>query len=246
MRRFFVAPEFLRQGQGVIAGELFRHISTVLRLKAGDRLRLADGAGGEAEAVIIAVEKDGIHVETGPVLKSSPAGDLLRITVYQGLPKGEKADLILQKCTELGVAKIVFFTAARSVTRLEHDRLKKRVNRWERIVQEAARQSGREEIPSVGFFENIGEALKINTASLGLILWEEEKEQSLREVLESVDKPESISVVIGPEGGLAPEEAAEAIGRGYFPVSLGKRILRTETAGLAVVSVLQYLWGDFG
>jgi 16S rRNA (uracil1498-N3)-methyltransferase len=246
MRRFFVAPEFLNQESGVISGELFRHISTVLRLKSGDRFCLADGAGHEAEAKIASVGKDGIQVEIGPSRHSSSIGDSPRITVCQGLPKGEKTDLILQKCTELGVARIELFQGVRSVARLEDDRLAKRLSRWERIVQEAARQSGREDIPAVGFSGSLGEALRGNYSALKLLLWEGEEDLSLREVLEGRGKPETISVVIGPEGGLASEEAALAVDLGFIPVSLGKRILRTETAGLAVVSILQYVWGDVG
>jgi 16S rRNA (uracil1498-N3)-methyltransferase len=246
MRRFFVAPDFLRQAEGVIAGDLFRHLSTVLRLKCGDHLCLADGSGHEAEAIIAAIGKDGIHVDIGPALPSSSAGDSPRITVYQGLPKGEKIDLILQKCTELGVARIVIFMATRSVTRLEGDRVGKRVSRWERIVQEAARQSGRDDIPSVVFSESLGEALRDNASSLGLLLWEGEEDQGLKEVIGRSDKPDTVSMVIGPEGGLTSEEAAAAVGLGFVPVSLGKRILRTETAGLSVVSILQYVWGDLG
>ena len=246
MRRFFVEPGFLRQESGVISGELFRHISTVLRLKCGDHICLADGSGHEAEAKIAAIGKDGIHVEIGPPRHSSSIVDSPRITVCQGLPKGEKTDLILQKCTELGVARIELFQAARSVTRLEDERLVKRLSRWERIVQEAARQSGREDIPAVGFSGSLAEALRSNGSSLGLLLWEGEEDKRLREVLARVEKPETISVVIGPEGGLTSEETARAVDLGFIPVSLGKRILRTETAGLAVVSILQYVWGDVG
>lgn len=246
MRRFFVAPEFLREGSGLIAGELFRHISTVLRLKCGDRFRLADGSGRGAEAKIVAIGKDGIHVEIGPLQHFAEIAGTPRITVCQGLPKGEKTDLILQKCTELGVARIEFFQAARSVTRLEDERAAKRLSRWERIVQEAARQSGREDIPSVGFSGSLEKALRGKNPSLGLLLWEDEEDLSLREVLAGRERPETIFVVIGPEGGLTPEEAAAAADLGFIPVSLGKRILRTETAGLAVVSILQYSWGDLG
>jgi 16S rRNA (uracil1498-N3)-methyltransferase len=246
MRRFFVAKEFLREGRSVISGELARHIATVLRLKSGERICFADGAGHEAEAVIAAIEKDGIHVEIGPLQHTASTVDSPRITVCQGLPKGEKTDLILQKCTELGVAGIELFQAARSVTRFEDDRLAKRLLRWERIVQEAARQSGREDIPVVGFSGSLGEALQRRGSSLGLLLWEGEEDVRLKEVLEGREKPEAISVVIGPEGGLTSEEAAEAADLGFIPVSLGKRILRTETAGLAVVSILQYVWGDVG
>lgn len=246
MRRFFVEPQLLQGRTGLIGGELYRHLVTVLRLSAGDAIRLADGNGNEAVATIVAVEKEGLRVEIEPVPAAVPAADMPPITIYQGLPKGEKIDLILQKCTELGVARIVPFMASRSVTRLEGERLDKRVSRWQRIAKEAARQSGRDSVPEVGFGANLDAILQEGGECLRLMLWENEEEQGLRSLLATTPKPGAIAVIIGPEGGLSEEEAARAVAAGYLPVSLGKRILRTETAGLAVVSVLQYVWGDLG
>lgn len=246
MRRFFVETEFLRQSSGKLSGELWRHITTVLRLKEGDSLRLADACGHEAIARITAVGKGEASVELEPFY--SVAGDegTLPITLCQGLPKGEKMDLILQKSTELGINRVVPFNAERSVARLDSDRLRKRLPRWEKIVREAARQSGRSSIPSVGFHEELRELLQAETGSLKLLLWEGEKDQGLRELIKRIDKPESVSIIIGPEGGLTSAEAKKAEAAGYIPVTLGKRILRTETAGLAVASILQYTWGDLG
>jgi len=245
MRRFFVEPGLLQGESVVLTGELCRHIATVLRLKEGDTIRLADGTGREAVASITAVEKEGIRVAIRQMANAA-AGDTPRITIYQGLPKGEKLELILQKCTELGASEIVPFMAARSITRLEGDKLEKRVARWQKIAQEAARQSERGTVPLVGFAPGMAQLLQRDEHELRLLLWEEEEEQSLREVLAAAQRPKSIAVIIGPEGGLTPDEAAMARAAGYRPVTLGKRILRTETAGLAVISILQYLWGDLG
>jgi len=246
MRRFFVQPELLRQNCGTISGELFRHIATVLRLKTDETLLLADGCGHEAIATIKTIGKEGIVVELQPFYSLPADEGALPITLFQGLPKGEKMDLILQKATELGVSRIFPFNAERSVARLDGERLSKRVLRWEKIVQESARQSRRGSIPSVGFYGNIQELLREEVGGLKLLLWEGEREQGLRSLLESSEKPASVSIIIGPEGGLSSDEASQAEGAGYIPVTLGSRILRTETAGLAVVSILQYAWGDLG
>jgi 16S rRNA (uracil1498-N3)-methyltransferase len=246
MRRFFVQPELLRSSCGTISGELFRHISTVLRLKPGASLLLADGCGHEAIAVIKDIGKEGIAVELQPFYSVFADEGALPITLCQGLPKGEKMDLILQKATELGISRIVPFNGERSVARLDSERFEKRLSRWERIVQEAARQSGRNSVPSVGFYGNLQELLQIEDGSLKLLLWEGEKKRGLRETIETIEKPGSVSIIIGPEGGLTSEEAAKAEKAGYIPVTLGSRILRTETAGLAVVAILQYVWGDLG
>lgn len=246
MRRFFVQPELLRCSCGTLSGELSRHIATVLRLKTGEGLLLADGCGHEAVATIKAIEKDGIVVALQPVYSVAADEGTLPIVLCQGLPKGEKMDLILQKATELGVSRIVSFNAERSVVRLDGERLSKRVLRWEKIVQEAARQSQRGSVPSVGFYGDYQELLTGETGALKLLLWEAEKEQGLRGFIETCEKPESVSIIIGPEGGLSAAEADQAEKAGYIPVSLGSRILRTETAGLAAVSILQYVWGDLG
>jgi 16S rRNA (uracil1498-N3)-methyltransferase len=246
MRRFFVDPGILGQSSAVIRGELCNHIATVLRLKTGDAILLADGRGVEARARIAAVEKDGISVEIEPPGMDVPAGGDFCITLYQGLPKGEKLDLILQKCTELGISRIVPFNAERSVARLADERLAKRVQRWERIAMEASRQSGRSRIPAIGFAPDLRTALERDNSTLRLLLWEGEEEQGLRSVLERSGKPASVSIIIGPEGGLSKGEAAAAAAAGFTPVNLGRRILRTETAGLAVTAILQYLWGDLG
>ena len=136
--------------------------------------------------------------------------------------------------------------AERSVARLAGERLDKRVQRWERIVREAARQSERRRIPTIGFAENLPTALQSDNSELRLLLWEGEREQGLRPVLERSGKAASVAVIIGPEGGLTKAEAAAATASGFTPITLGSRILRTETAGPAAVAILQYALGDMG
>jgi 16S rRNA (uracil1498-N3)-methyltransferase len=199
----------------------------------------------EATASIAALGKDRVHVEiAAPVCALRDSA--LRITLYQGLPKGDKLDEILQKCTELGIDRVVPFVAERSVNRPGGERRDRKVRRWEKIVLEAARQSGRSSLPSVGFADCLFAAIQGENSSLGLLLWEEEQEQRLKTVLERTGNTASIAVIVGPEGGLTDMEAAAARSAGFMPVTLGRRILRTETAGPAIVAILQYILGDIG
>ena len=246
MRRFIVPQGLLGGATARIADELFHHIATVLRLKAGDSMLLVDNSGKEAVARITALEKDAVTVtlENLPARISGTAGP--HVTLYQALPKGDKIDMILQKATELGVEAIIPFRAVRSIPKLDGERLEKRLVRWERIVREAARQSGRSSVPKLGFVDGVAELLVEGEHSLKILLWEGETQRSLKSVLSSSCRPETVAVIIGPEGGLTVEEAAKAVAAGYLPVTLGERILRTETAGLAVLAILQYVWGDMG
>ncbi len=246
MRRFFVPPEAIGDGCAVITGDLFRHMARVLRLKRGTAVILADGAGNEFLGTIREIGKEELSVEleerrgTG----AAPAG--LTITLYQGLPKGDKLELIVQKTTELGVAEVIPFIATRSISRVRHGEETDKVARWQRIALEAARQSGRPSPPRVALAGSLAEAVTGSRHALKLLLWEEEKANGLRDTLAGVPAPDSIAVLVGPEGGLTTGEAALAREKGFVPVSLGRRILRTETAGLATLAILQFYWGDLG
>ncbi len=246
VRRFFVPPEAIGDGCAVITGDLYRHMAKVLRLKTGTGVILADGAGNEFRGTIRDIGREELTVEleerSGPA--AAPAGPA--ITVYQGLPKGDKLELIVQKTTELGVAEVIPFAAARSISRIRHGEEADKVARWQRIAREAARQSGRPSPPRVSLAGSLKEAVAEARQELKLLLWEEEKDNGLRDTLARVPAPASIAVLIGPEGGLTAEEAALARENGFIPVSLGRRILRTETAGLAAVAILQFYWGDLG
>jgi 16S rRNA (uracil1498-N3)-methyltransferase len=232
--------------QVTITGDLYHHVVHVLRMKKGTRICLADGNGLEYTGTICRVDDESIAVtleetKTAPAIVSGP-----EITLFQGLPKMEKLELILQKCTELGAAGIVPFSAARSVARVPPGRLEDKLTRWRRIAVEASRQSNRISVPDIYFARDLAEVLRLATDSVKLLLWEEEKAGTLRKVLGELQQPERIAVIVGPEGGLTVEEAASAVKSGFIPVSLGTRVVRTETAGLAILAILQFYWGDMG
>ncbi|HBA88931.1 MAG TPA: 16S rRNA (uracil(1498)-N(3))-methyltransferase [Geobacter sp.] len=244
MRSFFLGDNVLCEESVTVTGELYRHMARVLRLKQGSEVELVDDAGQRHRGVIEEVGAKSLTVRVSATSAPEAEDEGPRITLYQGLPKGEKLDLILQKCTELGVAEVVTFDAARSIVKLRGEKSAAKLGRYEKIVQEAARQSGRSSIPKVAIGGTLQSVLKESRHAVKLLLWEGEQKMTLRETFQGHPSPESIAVVVGPEGGLSPEEVEQALAAGFTPVTLGKRILRTETAGLAIVSILQFQWGD--
>jgi 16S rRNA (uracil1498-N3)-methyltransferase len=245
MRNFFLGSNPVFEDCATISGELYRHMARVLRLKEGSEVTLIEDGGAQLCGVIEQLGAKSLTVRIGSRKLAPEQAEGLRITLYQGLPKGEKLDLILQKCTELGVAEVVTFDAARSIVKLRGERSAGRLERCEKIVQEAARQSGRVSAPRVSIGGNLDAVLREARQSVKLLLWEGERIVRLRDGLEA-QQPKSVAIVVGPEGGLSAEEVEQAMGYGFTPVSLGPRILRTETAGLAMVSILQFHWGDIG
>jgi 16S rRNA (uracil1498-N3)-methyltransferase len=244
-RRFMINSRSINNGSAALSGELFRHIVRVLRLSPGEPLTLVDELGSEHDGVIDHVAMELLTVK---IIRSnhepSQEGSGLRITVCQALPKGEKIDLILQKGTELGAHDFWLFGGSRSVARVrEEQRDVKRV-RWERIVAEAARQCGRRTVPAVRWYPAAAEAAAAATHDLRLILWEDERTCRLKEALAGLSASGSVIVSIGPEGGFDPRETDLFVRHGFKSVSLGSRILRTETAAIAIVAILQYTGGD--
>lgn len=241
MRRFFY-PDEVRIGQTVaLPAEILHHLR-VLRMTPGEHLELLDGRGGIAGARIIELQRDSATVAIDTWRREDDDG--LELHLLQGIPKGSKMDLVLQKGTELGVTRFTPVFCRHGDVQLPRERLASRTERWARIAQEAARQCRRERLPRVDPPQPLSEALADCPASLRLMPWEQEA-RPLGSVL-AIPPPASVAVLIGPEGGFAPAEAALARAAGFIPVSLGRRILRSETAGLAVTAVLQYLFGDLG
>lgn len=246
MRRFFIDEHAISEDKAVISGNLFCHITRVLRLKIGTRILLSDGIGRRHLGVIESIGKENlvVRLEESSTELERPSGPL--ITLYQALPKGSKMEFILQKCTELGVDAVFPFIAKRSIARLPENRETERLNRWQRIVREAARQSNRSTIPDLGSVMDFGDLLESADHSLKLLLWEQENTNRLKSVLGSVPHPETVAILVGPEGGLTQEEVTAATRAGFIPVTIGSRILRTETAGMALLAILQFFWGDMG
>jgi len=218
----------------------------VLRLGPGDRVTLFDDAGWEHEGVIRLV---GEHTGEIEILRSYEADyeSPIEITLAVGLTKGEKIDFVVEKATELGVRTIVPFISTRTVPKLDQDRVEKRTRRWQKIALSAAKQCGRTRIPVILGLCHFQELVKQPcSGALKLLFWEGEEQQTLRHVHESSKDTHSVIAVVGPEGGLSVEEANLARECGFRPVRLGHRVLRAETAAVAVLSVVQFLWGDLG
>jgi 16S rRNA (uracil1498-N3)-methyltransferase len=246
LRRFIIPPHAVRGDTVTITGDLFHHMARVLRLKKGARLSLSDGNGHEYMGFIDQLDGESLAVKLEEASIDHAAESGPKITLFQGLAKGDKLELIIQKSTELGVAEIVPFVAARSVSRPAAGRIQEKLERWRRIALEAARQSRRMTVPQVTFAADLSEVCRQADHPVKLLLWEEEQTRSLRMLLAGIQSPQRIAVIVGPEGGLTSEEVACALKCGFISVSLGKRIVRTETAGLAILAILQFHWGDIG
>lgn len=234
MHRFFT--EDIRDSLAFITGEDVHHLKRVLRLRPGDAVSICDGHNTDYDGVIRSLGENEASVElTNP--RPSPYEPGLSVTLYQGLPKAGKLDFVVQKCVELGVARIVPLLTKRCVSEPVRDFEKKRT-RLQRIADEAAKQSRRGLLPEVTGIESL-ESLDGSAYDLVLVAYEEERGRSIKDVLRGREI-HSAAIVVGPEGGLAQEEVALLKSRGAIPVSLGKSILRTETAGLKAVSNLIY------
>lgn len=243
MNRFFVEKERIRDGRARIEGGDFRHAARVLRLGPGDVLCVCDGEGSEYEGRVLHIGKAAVELELSD--KQPSKGELpYEVTLIQGLPKSDKLEWILQKCTELGASRFIPALTARCVARPRAAEFERRRERYERIALEAAMQSRRGRRPSVEGLQELG---KIDYSPYDLLLfcYEEEEAQSLRMALEGLAaRPGRIALLIGPEGGFEPEEAAWIRAKGGLSVHLGRRILRTETAGMAALAMLQYALGE--
>lgn len=217
------------------------YLKSVLRMKTGDPLRLFNGTGMEYEALIRVLETDGATVEITEQ-RVLPARTL-SVTLAQGLSKADKMDFIVQKATELGADRIIPFPAARSVPRLTPDRAETKTARWRKIAVEAARKCGRDGVPVISEIMSFEDMLEEpGGTALKLILWEEEMETDLREIMHAGQYRDvrDFHVIVGPEGGLTGEEVERAVDRGFISVSLGNRVLKVETAALAILSILEY------
>lgn len=246
MRRFFLEKNRVKESKATIRGSEAKHIGRVLRLGVGDTLYLLDENGWEYQAAIISKSSKMVEVE---LLKKSPPRDDSSIIVVlgQALPKAKKMDFIVQKATELGVSTIIPFFSERTIPSLNDEQLKKRCIRWKRIALEATKQCGRLVVPQIEEMLPFKEILKEwSDNSLKIILWEDEKNIKLKQVLSENQPHQKVIILIGPEGGFTAEEVDMARQAGFKSVSLGKYILRTETVGLCLLNILQYEWGELG
>ncbi len=245
MRFFFVDPAQLSGERARIEGDEARHIQNVLRLRPGDEIGLLDGAGREYTGVIAALAGGGVEVR---ITGSRPAaGDSrIRLSVAQGFLKEKKMDRLVHQLSELGVHRWVPFVSTRSVARPAAARAQARQKRWRRIAVEALKQCRRAklmQVDEVTDFERVL-ALPVNH-DLSVLFWEENAGMALAEELfTGGGRPESVLLVIGPEGGFTAEEARAAEAAGFRVAGLGPRVMKAETAAVAACAIVQHLFGD--
>ncbi len=238
MPKFFAYKGQIDKGSFVIEGEDAKHISTVLRLTEGDEIVICDGEGTDYYCTLAESSKHRVvaRIDRSCANNSEPE---VSITLYQGLPKSDKMELIIQKCVEIGFVRIVPVKTDFAVAKLEGKEDKKR-ERWQKIAESAAKQCGRGIIPLVDRAVTFSEAVQDSKNCEGRIIpYENEENYSIKNFTRGF-KGKSIAVFIGPEGGFSPKEIELAISEGIKSVTLGRRILRTETAGLVAGAVLLY------
>lgn len=229
----------------IIDSEDVAHIKRVLRLACGDRITVCDGKGFDYDAQIVELREREI-VCRALARRAAETEPELEVTLFQALPKAAKMEYIIQKTTELGIAKIVPCALQRCVVKLDGKQAEaKKTARWQKIAQEAAKQSGRGIVPEVAAPVSFAAAVEqLQAADICFVPYECEEQTTLRAVLTAADKPRRIAFMIGPEGGFDPQEIARLQQHGIKTVTLGKRILRTETAGEAVLAMVMYELGD--
>ncbi len=243
MTRFFVTPEEMQPDFIVLMGENAKH-AKVLRLKNGEEVLVCDGQGRECLCAVSDVSEGQISLVVRRQQESASEA-AVRVSVYMAFPKGDKLEHVIQKATELGAAEIVAFPSARCVSRPDEKSLKKKVERWQKIASSAAEQSGRGVIPEVIVLSSYGEALKrAAQADKAILFYENEQAVTLRMSLET-GAYRTVSLMTGPEGGLEPGEVEKARQAGLDICTLGKRILRCETAPLCALSAVMYHIGEF-
>ena len=219
------------------------HLVRVLRLAVGAPVILFDGRGGEHEGTVESIRRDAVSVLVGPhhaIERESP----LRVKLLQGIARGEKMDLILQKATELGVSQFVPLTSLRSNVRLTPDTTARKLGHWQSVVASACEQCGRNRVPEVAQPASLAAAVQ-SASGVKLLLAADDQASALPAVLGGQAADEPVTLLVGPGGGLDPEEVRVAHLAGFTACRLGPRILRTETAGLAALAALQALAGDF-
>jgi 16S rRNA (uracil1498-N3)-methyltransferase len=243
MRRFAITPDAIAEGRVTFDAAQSRHLARALRLRPGDTIVASDGSGRD---YTVRLDTVGPRA-TGTVLgdATGAAESPLAITLVQGLPKSDKMEAIVRAATELGVAAVQPAVTARTVVRLGASAAGERTARWQRVAREAAKQCGRRIVPAVAAPAPLDVCLRLaRDSDLALCLWERTAPPLVTAL--GAGSPRRAAVLIGPEGGLEAAEVEAARHSGWQVVSLGTRVLRTETAGPAVIAILQSRFGDLG
>ncbi len=239
MHRFFLSPELIRKDLIVFPNDTAHQINRVLRLEAGKTVQVLDGEGQEYLVELMRVDHESVE---GRIIRSNSASGEPKtfIRLLVGLTQREKFEWVLQKCTEIGVSAFTPLITSRSLIQ-KKDEVEEKYPRWQKIIREAAEQSHRGVIPLLDPVLRYNELMKnkLTSGMTGLFLWEGETENGLKSVLQATTNRE-VNLVVGPEGGFTREEADLAYKAGYLSVSLGKRILRLETAAMLAAGLVIY------
>jgi 16S rRNA (uracil1498-N3)-methyltransferase len=241
MHHFFAEPSYIQNSVVRILGSDVNHMRNVLRILPGESVKVSDGQGMEYICRVDKYENNEVFL----YILSAKTGEAelpSKIFLFQGLPKSDKMELIIQKSVELGVFQIIPTSTKRTVVKLDESKTKKKLERWNTIALSAAKQSGRSMVPKVMPVMNFGEALAC-AGKMDVLLIPYEKAEDIeqtKQMIESIGAGQDIGVFIGPEGGFEEEEIEKAVKIGAYPITLGKRILRTETAGLTILSILMF------
>lgn len=241
MHHFFVTPEQVKESMIYIEGSDVNHIKNVLRMKVGEELHISDGNNKKYLCEIADLSAEEIQVSIKEELCSDTELPS-KIYLFQGLPKSDKMEMIVQKAVELGVYEIIPVATKRAVVKLDDKKAAKKVERWNSISEGGAKQSGRNVIPKVQNVMSYKEAMQY-AKKLDVVLIPYELAEGMdetRQIIEAIQPGQSVGIFIGPEGGFETEEVEYAISQGAKAITLGKRILRTETAGLTTLSILMY------
>jgi len=238
MPRFFFDASSLCGDTVTLTGESASHILLSLRMAVGDSLELCDGEGHDYPGTIVSASREAVTVSvSAPVPSCSEPPYAVRL--YQCVPKGDKFETVIQKSVECGVTEIIPVQSSRCIAKIKREDAQKKLTRYQRIAEEAAKQSGRGRIPQVREPVSFSEALTMmKRDDFSFLCYENEDGKTVADRLRQGDMPKSVSFLIGPEGGLSPEEVEKAASEGIVSVSLGNRILRTETASTFVLAIL--------
>ena len=243
MPKFFINNEQIKDNKIKIIGEDVNHIANVLRKQIGDTLNICNNITSENFLCQIkTIDKECILCDIIENEKNETEPKA-KITIFQGLPKAEKMELIIQKCTELGVSNFVPVSMERCVVKLDSKTENKKIERWQKIAETAAKQSGRNIIPKVENLINLQKLCNlIKKYDIVLLAYENENEYTLKKALKALENKQNlhIGVIIGPEGGIDSEEVEQLKKSGATSITLGKRILRTETVGISISSIILY------
>ena len=239
--RIFTDSPLAVGSQSQLDDNAANHVGRVLRMQAGQALLLFNGDGQDYRATITEAGKKHVQVEVQEAAENETESPL-RVVLAQTLSKGDRMDYAVQKAVEMGVSEIVPLTTERCDVKLKGDREDKRLRHWQQVAISAAEQCGRARVPEIQPVMTVQQWLEhARACDLRLVL-HHRTERSLN----TLEKPSSIALMIGPEGGLTAEEIALAEDNGFLPVALGPRVLRTETAPVAAIALCQWLWGDIG